>query len=111
MEVETLALIRCLRHCMTMGYVKIIMETDSLSLQEIITETDSLSLQEIITEIWEIPWQIRKYMEEIKQHMTETQAESHHIYREANYLADSLANHAFEKGRKLQFHTFQYLPR
>lgn len=59
----------------------------------VIFETDSLSLQKIIDDV--LPWQIREQVEEMRLHMANIQK---HNYREANHLADRLANHAFDKG-------------
>lgn len=63
-------------------------------LRNIVLETDSLNLQKIIREVWDIPWLIKKKVEEIKKHIESIQVEISHIYKEANQLDDSLANHA-----------------
>lgn len=97
MEAESSSILWCLSYC------------SSRNIQNIIVEIDSLSLQKIIRGIWKIPWHIREHIEEIRAHIEGIQTEIKHIFREANNLANSLANHAFDKVGRLQYHTFQDL--
>lgn len=85
MEAESSTIIWCLRYC------------SNRNIQNVIVETNSLSLLKIIRGIWQIPWHIMEHIEEIRTHMASIHAEIKHIFREANNLADSLANHAFDR--------------
>lgn len=61
-------------------------------------ETDSLVLNKMLSMEWKIPWEIVHLMEEIQQKSRFVKLQIHHTYREANTLADFLANLAITIG-------------
>lgn len=73
-------------------------------------ETDSLTLIKIIKGVWRVPWELAKMVEKIKKKLIKQWVTLQHIFREGNQLANYLANHAVEEGRKMKFHNFGELP-
>ncbi|KAK6795384.1 hypothetical protein RDI58_008837 [Solanum bulbocastanum] len=99
MEAETPAVLMALREC------------KELNLQNIILETDSLSLRNIVWEIWNIPWMLTDQIEEIRQHIRAIQCRMHHIFREANQVADKLANMTLDQQSSIKASNFSQLPK
>ncbi|KAK6792023.1 hypothetical protein RDI58_011104 [Solanum bulbocastanum] len=57
-----------------------------------------------------VPWQQAEEILEIIKLISSTQTKIQHVFREANKLADKLANEAFEQTNAIQIHAFQQLP-
>lgn len=64
----------------------------------------------MINRDWKIPWRAIEIMKEVKDIMGELNIHVNHIYREANQLADLIANIAINQVEKLQFNSFIQLP-
>lgn len=79
-NVEALAILRALRHCKAQGWDRVILETDSLSLQKINTKE------------WGIPWEIVQLVNKIQSIIEHINIKTIHIFREANSLKDYIAN-------------------
>ncbi|KAK6780293.1 hypothetical protein RDI58_022477 [Solanum bulbocastanum] len=73
-------------------------------------ETDSLVLKNMIIRNWRIPWDLVERPEDIQEMLKQMHVQIHHIFREANQLADFIANTAIDKEEKQQFHNFIQLP-
>lgn len=97
MEAEILAVFKALRHCKRYNFNNYILETDTLSITNIIRGN------------WKVPWQQAEEILEIIELISSTQAKIQHVFREANKLADKLANEAFEQTNAIQIHVFQQL--
>ncbi|KAK4724581.1 hypothetical protein R3W88_027360 [Solanum pinnatisectum] len=93
MEAKTIAILQALRYC------------NRNNLQNIIVETDSLGITKMLRQEWRIPWGIQE-IQELQQH---AQAHIQHVFREANNLADKLANEACDLEGKIQTQTYQQL--
>ncbi|KAH0723664.1 hypothetical protein KY290_006335 [Solanum tuberosum] len=63
-------------------------------------ETDSLVLKHMITKNWRIPWELVEKMEDILHMVTQINVHVHYIFKEANPLADYVANSAISKEEK-----------
>lgn len=60
--------------------------------QLLVLETDSLSLRNILVKNWKIPWEIVELVEYIFIMMEEYNVQIKHRFREANQLADYIAD-------------------
>ncbi|KAK4736786.1 hypothetical protein R3W88_000483 [Solanum pinnatisectum] len=80
MEIEATTILMALRRC------------QDLNLHDIIPKIDSPSLRKISTDEWKIPWQLAVHIEEIRLLIRQSQVTIKHAFREANQLADKLAN-------------------
>ncbi|XP_015161212.1 ribonuclease H-like [Solanum tuberosum] len=98
MEAETIACLNALRYCKQMEF------------HHILIKTDSLSVQRVIMKEWKIPWLLAEDIEEIQQLLRITQAQVQHTFREANQIADKMANLAIDQGCIIKCQTFQQLP-
>ncbi|WMV19300.1 hypothetical protein MTR67_012685 [Solanum verrucosum] len=76
------------------------------SFEKIILETDSLTIKNILTRQWKIPWDYAEKIEEIQKIITRKQVNIKHIFREANSLADYLANLEIEQAGTIHAHNF-----
>ncbi|KAH0636108.1 hypothetical protein KY290_036536 [Solanum tuberosum] len=99
MEAETIAILMVLRKCR------------DLRLQNIILETDSISLRNIILKDWKIPWKLSDQIEEIKHHINESRCIMKHVFREANQVADKLANITLNQQIPITVSNFTQLPK
>jgi len=97
MEAETTAIIRALRYCKISNF------------RNYIIETDSLSVTNMVRNNWKVPWQQVEEIQEIQELLTSTFAQIQHVFREANKLADKLANEACEQMNAIQIYIFQQL--
>lgn len=97
LEAETEALWRALQHCLNhnFAYIKL--------------ETDSMSVKNMIKEKWSVPWETMTKMEEIREFTKQLNVHLTHIFREANQLADCMANIAFNHDDIVQVHNFNQL--
>ncbi|PHT39376.1 hypothetical protein CQW23_22949 [Capsicum baccatum] len=59
---------------------------------------------------WKIPWLLAEIIDEIRSRSMQLNMHISHTYREANQLADYMANIAIEHDQMLQFHEFNQLP-
>ncbi|WMV55471.1 hypothetical protein MTR67_048856 [Solanum verrucosum] len=59
---------------------------------------------------WKIPWSYVEKIEEIQQCIARKQVQVKHIFREANHLADYLANIALDQAEHVQVQSFYNLP-
>ncbi|XP_059284936.1 uncharacterized protein LOC132038264 [Lycium ferocissimum] len=66
------------------------------------------ALCKILSEEWKPPWNIAGWVEEVKEYKRDLDVIFNHILREANKLADALANFALDKG-PLQCYLFEEL--
>uniref|UniRef100_A0A0V0GIV7 Putative ovule protein n=1 Tax=Solanum chacoense TaxID=4108 RepID=A0A0V0GIV7_SOLCH len=80
MDAEIMAILQALRYCRRNKY------------DEVILETDSLGITKMIRGEWKIPWQYAEVIEEIQAIIQATRTQIQHAFREANQLADKLAN-------------------
>lgn len=76
---------------------------------KIMVETNSLVLQKIILKEWRVPWNIKGQIEQIQEIAVNKSITFKHTYREANQLADTLANLALEENKDIQYSSFQQL--
>lgn len=95
---EAIAIRKALEFCRTQA------------LHNIILETDLLSLQKIIIKEWKVPWEIVQWVEDVWHYTESSNIRIMHTYREANYLADHIANIGITIQDKHQVWTFQSLP-
>lgn len=98
MVTELTGIWQALRYCKAQGY-------DHIKL-----ETDSLSLKSMIQKEWRIPWELNERIEEIHELMNTLHIHIKHIFREANQLADLIANTTIDQEEKQQFLNFNQLP-
>lgn len=77
---------------------------------QLIVESDSLGLVNILKGSWKIPRKLMDIIEEIKELMGGLQIQIRHTFREANQLADFLANKTVNKTQCMQFSSFLELP-
>lgn len=61
-------------------------------------QTDSMMVKNIVGGTWVPPWTVVDYVEEINDLMERCNVRITHITREANKLADYLANYALDSG-------------
>ncbi|KAK4726875.1 hypothetical protein R3W88_031792 [Solanum pinnatisectum] len=59
---------------------------------------------------WKIPWEVEDIYQAINRVQQLVSVQVIHVYREGNYLADSLANMAYEQEGKQIYNTFQEFP-
>jgi len=76
-EAETIVILQTLRYC------------KRNDLHNIIVETNLLGITNMIRQEWRIPW---SQIQEIQELLPYVQANIQHVFREANQLADRLAN-------------------
>lgn len=95
-EAEALAILEALKYCEEKGFNRIILQTDSLLLKN------------AIEGLWNVPWVITEYLEDIAKVMSTIDVKLSHILREGNCLADHLANQALDMGN-VEAHSFQEL--
>ncbi|XP_070002349.1 uncharacterized protein LOC142166000 [Nicotiana tabacum] len=93
-EAEAIAILEVIKECVQQGYVNIHIQTYSLLMNN------------VVDGIWDIPWSIEKYVQEIKLYMSRCNYRLSRIMREGNKLADFLANHALDYGDN-EAHNFQ----
>lgn len=67
-------------------------------------ETDSLAVKNILNKNWQVPWEIIDLVEEIFKIIRVKHIEVIHSYREANQLADYIANLAVHSEQKHVLH-------
>lgn len=94
-----MAIREALAYCVTEGYERCIVETDSLLMQKII-EGD-----------WRKPWEISTIMEDIKAFMNLSTTKIQHIFKEGNLIADYMANLALEETGPHEYRSFVELPK
>ncbi|XP_019240115.1 PREDICTED: uncharacterized protein LOC109220106 [Nicotiana attenuata] len=92
-EAEASAILEALRMCR------------SMNLRQIWLQTDSMLLKNIIEGSWKPPWCIFDQIDEIVRLKGEFTLRISHTFREGNYLADHLANHALDVG-DMECHSF-----
>lgn len=63
----------------------------------------------MITGVWHIPWTITQKMEEIKSMISQLNFQIQHIFREANQLADHIANTVSNQENSRKFLSFNQL--
>ncbi|KAK6777990.1 hypothetical protein RDI58_024708 [Solanum bulbocastanum] len=97
-EAEIIAMWNALKYCKRQG------------INNIILETDSLSLKNMIMRDWKIPWSLTEKIEEIQKIMANMHIQVMHIFREANELADCIANLAIIQEEKQHYDSFHSLP-
>ncbi|KAH0781747.1 hypothetical protein KY290_001345 [Solanum tuberosum] len=97
MEVEVMGVWRAMQYCLTQSFEKIIVETNSLTLKNILTKK------------WKTPWEQAEKIEEIQKAITVKQVKIKYIFREANSLADSLANIGTEQVETVKAQSFYNL--
>ncbi|XP_060190462.1 uncharacterized protein LOC132619635 [Lycium barbarum] len=85
-EAEIVAILEALRYCKQQG------------LHNIIFQTDSQTIQKILSEEWKPPWNITGWVEEVEEYKRDLDVIFNHTLREANKLADALANFALDEG-------------
>ncbi|XP_055835234.1 uncharacterized protein LOC129903715 [Solanum dulcamara] len=85
-EAEMVALLEALKYCKNQG------------LNNIIFQTDSQTIQKILTGDWKPPWNIAGWIEEVEEYKRDMDVIFKHTLREANKLADALANYALDEG-------------
>lgn len=73
-------------------------------------EYDSLVMVKIIRNEWQILWEIREVVEEIKKIMLIIDATIANIYREGNSLVDYFANLSIETENTQIFNNFHQVP-
>ncbi|XP_060195217.1 uncharacterized protein LOC132624456 [Lycium barbarum] len=95
-EAENLALLEALKYCKQQGH------------QNIIFQTDSKTIQRMLSEEWKPPWNIVGWVEEVEEYKRDLNVLFNHDLREANKLADALANYALDE-RPLQCYLFEEL--
>ncbi|KAH0755025.1 hypothetical protein KY290_025295 [Solanum tuberosum] len=98
MDTEVTAVWKALQYCL---------END---LRQVRLETDSLALKNMINESWRIPWEIVEKMEDIQEIIQQLNVEVCHVFREANQLADFIANTTINTEQKMIFQYFHQLP-
>ncbi|KAH0693326.1 hypothetical protein KY290_021507 [Solanum tuberosum] len=98
MEAEAIALWKALQFCLGNGFQKVILETDSLSLKNMLIRN------------WRIPWEIAERVEDSQEIMKPINVQIRHTFREANQLADYIANIAIGTTEKQQFQEYNQLP-
>jgi len=64
----------------------------------------------MITRNWRIPWEIMEMIEDIHDIVIQLNVHVQHIFREANQLADYIANTTINKKDKHGYHHFSHLP-
>ncbi|KAH0661911.1 hypothetical protein KY284_026842 [Solanum tuberosum] len=94
MDAEIMGVWKALRYC------------EIKNIQNIILEIDSLVLKNMITNQWRIPWAYAEKIEDIQRSITSRQVHVKHMFREANNLADYLANAALDQTETVQAHGF-----
>lgn len=72
--------------------------------------SDSLVLKNMITRSWKIPCDLVEMMEEIHDMVGKVTVQVSHIFREANQLADYIANSVINKEEIKTFQNFIHLP-
>ncbi|KAK4708884.1 hypothetical protein R3W88_029809 [Solanum pinnatisectum] len=97
MEAETIVILQTLRYC------------KRNDLHSIIVETDSLKITKMIRHEWRILWSQAEKIQEIQELLPHVQANIQHVFREANQLADRLANEACDQNGKIQAQAYQQL--
>uniref|UniRef100_M1AL57 RNase H family protein n=1 Tax=Solanum tuberosum TaxID=4113 RepID=M1AL57_SOLTU len=97
MEAEVHAIWKGLQFCLRQVFVQVRLETDSLVLKNMIIRN------------WRIPWELVEKMEEIQEMIHQMNVQVKHIFREANMLADCIANTAVYTVEKQEFHNFNQL--
>ncbi|XP_055815515.1 uncharacterized protein LOC129885304 [Solanum dulcamara] len=95
-EAEIVALLEALKYCKQQG------------LNNIIFQTDSQTSQKILIGEWKPPWNIAVWVAEVEEYKKDLDVIFKHTLREANKLADALANYALDEG-PLQCHMFEEL--
>ncbi|KAH0712341.1 hypothetical protein KY285_007894 [Solanum tuberosum] len=98
MEAEAKAVLEALKYCIRK------------KLNQVQLETDSLVLKNMISRNWRIPWELVEIMEDIHNMLGKITVNVRHIFREANQLADCIANSAVNTEDKQIFLNFQQLP-
>jgi len=98
MEAEVMAVWKALHYCMENRY------------SQVRLETDSLDLKNMIKGCWRIPWEVIEKVEDIQQVIQKINVQVWHVFREANQLADFIANTAINSEQKLTFQQFNQLP-
>jgi len=94
MDAEIMGVWKALRYC------------EIKNIQNIILEMDSLVLKNMITNQWRIPWAYAEKIEDIQRSITSRQVHVKHMFREANNLADYLANASLDQTETVQAHGF-----
>ncbi|WMV47051.1 hypothetical protein MTR67_040436 [Solanum verrucosum] len=59
---------------------------------------------------WRIPWEVIEKVEDIQQVIQKLNVQFWHVFREANQLADFIANTAINSEQKLIYQQFNQLP-
>ncbi|XP_055800831.1 uncharacterized protein LOC129870195 [Solanum dulcamara] len=85
-EAEIVALLEALKYCKQQG------------LNNIIFQTDSQTIQNILTGDWKPPWIIADWIQQVEEYKRDLDVLFKHTLREANKLADALANYALDEG-------------
>lgn len=98
MEAEATAVWKALQYCLDNG------------VRQVRLETDSLALKNMIYGSWSIPWEIVEKVEDIQEKMQQLNVQVWHVFREANQLADFIANTAIITEQKIIFQHFHQLP-
>ncbi|KAH0651617.1 hypothetical protein KY285_031747 [Solanum tuberosum] len=88
MEAEVRAVWEALKYCISQRMSNVHMDTDSLILKNMIVKN------------WKIPWEFAEKMEDIHEMVTQINVNVQHIFREANQLADFVANTAINREGK-----------
>lgn len=89
-----------------MGAWKAVKYCENEGLNNMILETDSLTLKNIISNKWRTPWAHASKIVEIQRTISKHNIQVHHVFREANKLADYFANLALEQHGLLKFMIF-----
>ncbi|KAH0669829.1 hypothetical protein KY289_024322 [Solanum tuberosum] len=98
MEAEARAILEALKVCTEKG------------LQNVILEKNSLCMMNFLRGLWKIPWEMADIYQAIIREQQLLNIQVTHVFKEGNYLADSLANRAYEQEGKQIYNNFQELP-
>lgn len=96
-EAEIHAIWKGLQFCLSQAFVQVRLETNYLVLKNMIIRN------------WRIPWELVEKMEEIQEMIHQMNVQVKHISREANMLADCIANTSVYTVEKQEFHNFNQL--
>ncbi|XP_015165784.1 uncharacterized protein [Solanum tuberosum] len=73
-------------------------------------ETNALSWRNMLAHNWKILWELLEMLENIQGIMSQMNTTVKHNFREANQLADYIANLAIDKEEKQQFQHYNQIP-
>ncbi|KAH0665054.1 hypothetical protein KY285_026260 [Solanum tuberosum] len=98
MEAEIKAIHRAIKFCKNNNFTSVVIETDSLSTSKMIRRE------------WRVPWNHIEEIENIQELAKDMNVSINHVFREANQLADKIANEAYKQQGKMEWHNFHQLP-